>query len=75
MIGYLQALRDGIKSNSNAVCIFQTFAPPVETLFGSLDRVLPGTLRSIIDDINRELAISFSTRVMCCWMSRELPKR
>ena len=46
-IGYLQALRNGIKANSNAVCIFQTFAPPVETLFGSLDRALPGTLRSL----------------------------
>ena len=56
VIGYLQALRNGIKNNSNAVCIFQTFAPPVETLFGSLDRALPGTLRSLIDGINRELA-------------------
>jgi len=56
VIGYLQALRDGIKTNSNAVCIFQTFAPPVESLFGSLDRALPGTLRSLIDAINRELA-------------------
>lgn len=55
-IGYLQALRSGIKANSNAVCIFQSFAPPVETLFGSLDRVLKGTVRSLIDDINRELA-------------------
>jgi len=55
-IGYLQALREGIKANSNAVCIFQSFAPPVETLFGSLDRTLPGTLRSLIDRINRELA-------------------
>jgi FkbH-like protein len=55
-IGYLQALRNSIKNNSNAVCIFQTFAPPVETLFGSLDRALPGTLRSLIDSINRELA-------------------
>ncbi len=56
VIGYLQLLRNGIKTNSNAVCIFQTFAPPVETLFGSLDRVLPGTLRSIVDNLNRELA-------------------
>ena len=31
----------GINANSNAVCIFQTFAPPAETLFGSLDRALP----------------------------------
>jgi FkbH-like protein len=55
-IGYLQALRNGIKSNSNAVCIFQTFAPPVEPLFGSLDRALPGTMRSLIGAVNRELA-------------------
>jgi FkbH-like protein len=53
--GYLQALRNGIKANTNAICIFQTFAPPVEMLFGSLDRALPGTLRSLIDGINREL--------------------
>jgi FkbH-like protein len=56
VIGYLQALRNGIKANSNVVCVFQTFAPPVETLFGSLDRMLPGTLRSLVDSINRELA-------------------
>ena len=56
VVGYLQALRDGIKANCNAVCIFQTIAPPVEALFGSLDRALPGTLRSLIDSINRELA-------------------
>jgi FkbH-like protein len=56
VVGYLRALRDGIKTNSNAVCIFQSFAPPVETLFGSLDRGLPGSIRSLIDGINRELA-------------------
>ena len=55
VIGYLQLLRNGIKANSNAVCIFQTFAPPAETLFGSLDRAVPGTLRSLVDNINREL--------------------
>jgi FkbH-like protein len=55
-IGYLQALRDGIKANTNAFCIFQTCAPPPETLFGSLDRTLPGTLRNLIDNINGELA-------------------
>jgi FkbH-like protein len=56
VIGYLRALRDGVKTNSNAVCIFQSFAPPVETLFGNLDRALPGSIRSLIDGINRELA-------------------
>ena len=47
VLGYLQTLRDGIKANSNAVCIFQTFAPPAEPLFGSLDRALPGTMRNL----------------------------
>ncbi len=56
VMGYLQTLRDGITNHSGAVCIFQTFAPPVETIFGSLDRALPGTYRSLIDQINRELA-------------------
>jgi FkbH-like protein len=55
VIGYLKALSNGIKTHSNAVCIFQTLAPPVETLFGSLDRAVPGTLRSLIEGINREL--------------------
>jgi FkbH-like protein len=56
VLGYLQALRNGIKTNSNALCIFQTFVPPPELLFGSLDRALTGTFRSLIGEINRKLA-------------------
>jgi FkbH-like protein len=56
VLAYLHSLREGIKANSNAVCIFQTFAPPAELLFGSLDRALPGTMRSLVDAVNRELA-------------------
>jgi FkbH-like protein len=56
VLDYLKVLRTGIKSNCNAVCIFQTFAPPAEPLFGSLDRALPGTLRNLLDAVNRELA-------------------
>ncbi len=59
-IGYLQALHDGIRANSTAVCIFQSFAPPPEALFGSLDRALPGTLRNVLDGINRKLAASLA---------------
>lgn len=58
VMGYFHALSNGIKSNSNALCIFQTLAPPVESLFGSLDRALPGTTRNLIDNINRGLADS-----------------
>jgi len=56
VLGYLQTLREGIKKHVNAVCIFQSFAPPAEPQFGSLDRALPGTLRWLLDEINRELA-------------------
>jgi FkbH-like protein len=52
-LGYLRSLRDSIAKNSNAACVLQTFAGPVETLFGSLDRTLPGTMRSLIDEVNR----------------------
>jgi FkbH-like protein len=55
VLGYLQTLRTAIKANAGALCIFQTLAPPAETLFGSLDRRLPGTLRSLVDAVNREL--------------------
>ena len=54
-IGYLRSLCDAIKTNTSAVCIFQTFAPPIESLFGNLDCALPGTLRSIVNSINGEL--------------------
>lgn len=54
-LGYLRSLCEAIKKNSNATCIFQTIPPPAETLFGSLDRVQPGTFRSLIDAINRDL--------------------
>ena len=57
-LGYLQALRNGIKMNANSICIFQTFAPPAETLFGSLDHALPGTLQYALQAINQELAAS-----------------
>jgi FkbH-like protein len=55
-IGYLRTLADGIKTHSNALCIFQSFAPPPETLFGSLDRGLAGTLKNLLTRINQDLA-------------------
>jgi FkbH-like protein len=54
-VAQIQAVRSAIKLNCGAICIFQTLAPPVEGLFGSLDRALPGTLRYLIDRVNEEL--------------------
>src|SRR5579863_627808 len=48
-LGFLNTIRTGIKTNCNAICIFQTLAAPPEANFGSLDRVLPGTVRNLID--------------------------
>ncbi|MBV9081560.1 MAG: HAD-IIIC family phosphatase, partial [Acidobacteriaceae bacterium] len=55
-LDYIDTLRSGIKRNSRAVCILQTIAPPPERLFGSLDRMLPGTVRNLIERVNSALA-------------------
>jgi FkbH-like protein len=52
----LRAVRDGLRRNSGASCIFQTLARPVEASFGSLDLALPGTRRNVIDLFNRKLS-------------------
>jgi FkbH-like protein len=52
-LGFLDTIRAGIQSNGNALCIFQTLAASPEATFGSLDRVLPGTMRHLIDGVNR----------------------
>lgn len=55
---YLGAIRRGIRAHANAPCIVQTLAPPVESLFGSLDRAIPGTARHMVDALNRQLIAS-----------------
>ena len=55
---YLETIRRGIKEHSGAVCILQTLAPAPEPIFGSFDRVLPGTAGYILDALNRRLAES-----------------
>ena len=57
-LGQLQTIRSGIRTNSDAICIVQNLAPPVEVLFGSLDRVVPGSLLGVIDEVNRAIAES-----------------
>jgi FkbH-like protein len=52
----LALIRKGIQENSKAICIVQTLAPPPETLFGSLDARLPGTLARIVQEINARIA-------------------
>jgi FkbH-like protein len=59
-LDYIAALRAGLKQHGNAICIVQTLVPPAEPLFGSFDRAVPGTWRSLIDGINKELAASLA---------------
>jgi len=59
-IDELRAIRDALRKNSGASCIFQTLARPVETTFGSLDLALPGTSRNVIDLFNRALATTLA---------------
>jgi FkbH-like protein len=57
-LAHLDMIRTGIHTNTKATCLVQTVAAPPEALFGSLDRALPGALRSAIDGLNRNVAES-----------------
>jgi FkbH-like protein len=59
-MAHLDAIRDGIHSHAGALCIVQTLAPPPESLFGSFDRVVPGTPRRVIAAINHAIADSIA---------------
>jgi FkbH-like protein len=59
-LSYLTTLREGIKQDSKTICLVQTLARPVEGYFGSLDLAMPGTLRSMIDAVNRGIAASIA---------------
>jgi FkbH-like protein len=54
-LGQIRLICDGIRSHTQAVCILQTLAAPTETVFGSLDRAIPGSLRYLVDEVNRGL--------------------
>jgi FkbH-like protein len=56
--GQVAAIRSGIHANANSICIFQNLAQPFEVVFGSLDKVLPGTLRGLIEELNGRIAAS-----------------
>jgi FkbH-like protein len=51
-IAFLDSLRRGFQSHSNALSIVQTLPALPETTFGSFDRSVPGTLRRLCADFN-----------------------
>jgi len=56
-IGLVRRMAAGLREHSGAHSIVQTLAPPPKPLFGSLDLVVPGTLRHTIDAYNRALCL------------------
>jgi FkbH-like protein len=52
---FIAALRQGFRRNGGAISIVPTFAPPPESLFGSLDRTLGQSRRATLDAVNRAL--------------------
>jgi FkbH-like protein len=55
-LALVNSVRGGIHGNSGAVCLLQTIARPVETLFGNADRRIAGTWVQMTEAFNRKLA-------------------
>jgi FkbH-like protein len=55
-LAYLTDLRQAIRRQSGAISLVQTIPPPPEGLFGSLDRIVPGTKRRVVEALNRAIA-------------------
>jgi FkbH-like protein len=52
----LEAICAGLRRNGKTVCILQNIARPAESVFGSLDCSLTGTIVALIDEVNRAIA-------------------
>jgi FkbH-like protein len=52
----LQMIVEGLRPSVGSSILVQTVTPPAESLFGSLDRVLPGSPFSMVEAFNRRLA-------------------
>ncbi len=54
-VAHLAFIRSSIKEACGASVILQTLVPPVETLFGGFERMVPGTLHWLVAETNRRL--------------------
>ncbi|HZO95365.1 MAG TPA: HAD-IIIC family phosphatase [Candidatus Baltobacteraceae bacterium] len=57
-VAHVDALRAAFRANGGARVIVQTLAPPPESAFGSFDRIVPGTVRSLCAAFNAALVES-----------------
>ncbi|HEY4215071.1 MAG TPA: HAD-IIIC family phosphatase [Steroidobacteraceae bacterium] len=60
-VAFIDQTREAIAANCKATAIVPTVAPPAESVFGSLERALPGTRRWLIDGFNREMGRRVAT--------------
>jgi FkbH-like protein len=51
----LRAVVQSLRSHGGAAAILQTIPAPPQTLFGSFDRRVQGSVRAMVDDLNREI--------------------
>ena len=55
-LDHVASLRDGVRANIGAGVMLSTIAPPAETLFGSFDARVPGSVRWLVARFNARLA-------------------
>jgi FkbH-like protein len=60
-VAFVGGIRDALRRNGGARAIVQTLPPPAETLFGSFDRAIAGTPRSLIGAFNAALVESLAS--------------
>jgi len=51
----LRTVVQSLRSHGGAAAILQTVPAPPQALFGSYDRSIPGSVRAMVDDINRRI--------------------
>ena len=63
---FVDQVRGALKKHSGAAVIVQTIPRPAESFLGSYDAVMPGSPRTLISELNREIArrISGSTDIV-----------
>jgi len=59
-VGFVGSLRAALRANGGAISIVQTLAPQAEAVFGSFDRAVPGTPRSLVSAFNSALIESLA---------------
>ncbi|WP_174296657.1 HAD-IIIC family phosphatase [Sphingomonas bacterium] len=58
----LAMIRGALETNGGTTVILQTLVPPVESLFGNLDGMVPGSVQSLVAQINAGLLATSATR-------------